>query len=192
MAEEQLRPFEAAARLGMAANTLRVYSTRFAPLLSSGAATPSAGRAGRPGHRLYSAGDLAILGRARELVDDGLTYEQALNRLRGSQTVAEPTGGRTGAAPLLPDATAQLGALQQAVDAWRALADERGRELTQLRARLEALRRELDEERRRRSAAEELARLTAAERRAAESSKQQRSWLGRLVSGEPAERDLEG
>ena len=135
-----LRPAEAAARLGIAANTLRVYSVRFAALLGDPAARPAAGAGGRSGHRLYSEGDVAVLARAHALVRGGATYEQALDRLRGgAQTEARPGGvrsGRTGAS-----AEVQLATLQQAVDAWRALAEERAREAEGLRdriARLEA------------------------------------------------------
>src|SRR5512146_1218505 len=95
MRGELLRPAEAAARLGIAANTLRVYSVRFASLLGEPAARPSAGAGGRPGHRLYSEGDLAVLARAHALVRGGATYEQALDRLRGgAQAEARPAAVR--------------------------------------------------------------------------------------------------
>lgn len=137
-----LRPAEAAARLGIAANTLRVYSVRFAALLGDLAARPATGAGGRSGHRLYSEGDLAVLARAHGLVRGGATYEQALDRLRGgAQTEARPSpvrSGRTGASAEL-----QLAALEQAVEAWRALAEERAREVEGLRGRIASLEAEL-------------------------------------------------
>ena len=142
MRGDLLRPLEAAARLGIAANTLRVYSVRFAALLGDLAARPALGAGGRTGHRLYSEGDIAVLARAHALVGEGATYEQALDRLRGgAQAEARPAAvrsGRTGGS-----AEAQLAPLQQAVDAWRALAEERGREAEALRGRIAALEAEL-------------------------------------------------
>jgi DNA-binding transcriptional MerR regulator len=140
---ELLRPAEAAARLGIAANTLRVYSARFAALLGEAAARPSAGAGGRPGHRLYSEGDLAVLARAHALVRGGATYERALDRLKGgAQAEARPPtdrSGRTGPGA----ADLQLTALQQAVEAWRTLAEERAREAEALRSRIAGLEAEL-------------------------------------------------
>ena len=186
MGEGLLRPSEAAARLGMAANTLRVYSTRFAALLSPSAARPTAGRAGRPGHRLYSSEDVTLLERARDLVAGGLTYEQALAQLRSGLTPTDPARLAAGVPASPPELAAYLTTLQQAVDAWRALAEERAREAAELRARLESIRAELDEERRRRLAAEELVRLAAGEPKGGESARThvQTSWISRLLSGE--------
>ena len=184
--EELLRPSEAAARLGMAANTLRVYSTRFAALLSPPAARPTAGRAGRPGHRLYSPEDVALLERARDLVAGGLTYEEALARLRSGLAPTDPARLAAGLLSSPPELAAHLTTLRQAVDAWRALAEERAREAAELRARLETARAELDEERRRRLAAEELVRLGAGEPKGGESARSriQSSWISRLLSGD--------
>ena len=146
MRGELLRPAEAAARLGIAANTLRVYSARFAALLGDLAARPAAGEGGRSGHRLYSEGDIAVLARAHALVSEGATYEQALDRLRGgAQTEARSPSvrsGRTGGS-----AEVQLAALQLAVEAWRALAEERAREVAALRDRIARLEAELAAER---------------------------------------------
>ena len=137
-----LRPAEAAARLGIAANTLRIYSVRFAPLLGDPAARPGPGTGGRSGHRLYSEGDVAVLGRAHALVREGATYEQALELLRGgARTEARRSpvrSGRTG-----DSSEVQLAALREAVDAWRALAEERAREVEALRDRVARLEAEL-------------------------------------------------
>ncbi len=144
MRDELLRPAEAAGRLGIAANTLRVYSVRFAALLGDPAARPAAGAGGRSGHRLYSEGDVAVLARAHALVKGGATYEEALDRLVGGAQadarVAPMRSGRTGDA-----AEGQLAALRQAVDAWRALAEERAREVEALRDRIAKLEAELAE-----------------------------------------------
>jgi len=140
--EDLLRPAEVASRLRIAANTLRVYSVRFAPLLGDRAARPTAGPGGRSGHRLYSEGDVVVLTRAHALVRGGATYEQALDRLRGGAWAeARPSLVRSGRTDD-GSAEVQLAALQQAVEAWRALAEERAREVAELRdrvARLEAV-----------------------------------------------------
>ena len=189
MTEEPLRPREAAARLRMAPNTLRVYSARLAPLLSPQAARPAAGRRGRPGHRLYAAQDLAILGRARDLVARGRTYDQALAELRGSASApsAQP---RIDLAAVPPDLAGHLATLQQAVDAWRSLAEERAREVEELRRRLETALGELHEERRRRLAAEELIRLAAGEAKGGKGGRStaQGSLLARLFAHQAEER----
>ncbi len=143
---ELLRPAEAAARLGIATNTLRVYSVRFAPLLGEPAARPGTGTGGRSGHRLYSEGDIAVLSRAHALVESGATYEQALDRLRGgAQTDSGQSPVRSGRTD--GSAETQLAALRQAVDAWRALAEERAREVEALRGRVARLETELAEAR---------------------------------------------
>ena len=140
--EDLMRPGPAAARLGIAANTLRLYSVRFAACLSGTASAPrSAG--GGVGHRLYSAGDLAVLKRARELLASGLTYEEALARIRGEGAGAHSSRRPRTAPPLTgqrpEEPGANLVALQEAVDAWRALAEERGREAADLRQQVRGL-----------------------------------------------------
>lgn len=188
--ERMLRPTEVASRLGMAGNTLRVYSARFATLLRPPAARPGAGRGGRPGHRLYSPEDVAILARARDLVASGLTYEQALARLKTEVAALNPhvLEGGDGARAEDP---AQAASLQQAVEAWRALAEERAREVAELRARVEALRTDLEQERSRRLAAEELIRLASTSPRGGKQGKAsaQSGWLARIFTGEPDDRE---
>lgn len=76
------RPAEAATVLGVPPSTLRLYSVRFAPLLSDAAARPVERGGGRPGFRLYSERDLAVLREGKVLLERGLTYEEALAELR--------------------------------------------------------------------------------------------------------------
>lgn len=154
-AGELLRPAEAAARLGMPPSTLRLYATKFAEFLSPAAASPPVSPDGRPAPRLYTAQDLALLARAKELLARGLTYDQArqaLRQLAGLEPRAAPT-------PVAAD-------LERALAAWRALAEERTEEVRHLRAELQTLRE--SERLLRQTLAERLAaleaRLTALER----------------------------
>ena len=136
MENQAIRPSEAARRLGVAPNTLRVYSSRFSSLLSSTAGAPRASRSGGAAHRLYSPSDLEILDEAKGLLSTGLTYEQALSKLTArivgkEDAVARRRSGQFSREnPDLPD----LRTLQDALDAWRSLAEERGREVAELRA----------------------------------------------------------
>ena len=72
-----LRPSDAGRAIGIKPSTLRVYAQRFADLLSDDAVARD-----RPGHRLYTAHDVALLRRAREYLDRGLTYERAAEELK--------------------------------------------------------------------------------------------------------------
>src|SRR5919205_3905417 len=72
------RPREAAAQLGIAPTTLRLWSTRFAALLRPSARKEEGGGA----HRRYTAADLRVLSRAKPLLADGLTYAEVQRRLR--------------------------------------------------------------------------------------------------------------
>lgn len=82
MSSEGYRPAEAAASLGIPASTLRLYSVRFARLLSESAAAPVERGGGKPGYRLYSERDLALLREGKDLLAKGLTYDEALRELR--------------------------------------------------------------------------------------------------------------
>jgi DNA-binding transcriptional MerR regulator len=128
------RPGEAAEAIGIKPSTLRVYVQRFGELLGDDANTGE-----RDGGRLYTERDVETLRRARDLIARGLTYERALAELAGPARRA-----RRGAAG--PDARAEpnpvtvgLQALEQAVDAWRQLAEERADEIAQLRVELRRL-----------------------------------------------------
>ncbi|MHB1413625.1 MAG: MerR family transcriptional regulator [Chloroflexota bacterium] len=79
---EGYRPAEAAGELGVPSSTLRLYSVRFAPLLSDAAARPVERAGGRPGFRLYNERDLAVLREGKRLLESGLTYQEALKELR--------------------------------------------------------------------------------------------------------------
>lgn len=82
MRVEGYRPAEAAAALGVPASTLRLYSVRFSTLLSEEAANPTERAGGRPGFRLYSEQDLAVLREGKALLEKGSTYDEALRELR--------------------------------------------------------------------------------------------------------------
>ena len=132
------RPGEAGRMVGIKPSTLRVYAQRFAELLSDDATA-----ADRPGYRLFTDQDVTLLRQAKELLDRGFTYERAAAQLRG-QRPARP------AAP--PRRAPDISALDSAVQAWKALADERASEVAELRAEVRALREVLLGQRRRRLA----------------------------------------
>ncbi|HEV8637719.1 MAG TPA: MerR family transcriptional regulator [Chloroflexota bacterium] len=132
------RPGEAGRAVGVKPSTLRVYVQRFSDLLSDDATA-----AERAGYRLFTERDVAVLKQARTLLGRGFTYERAAAELRQEL-------GRTGPRPvrreLAPPRRAesalgeQLAALQEAVQAWKALAEERAGELARTREELRALR----------------------------------------------------
>jgi DNA-binding transcriptional MerR regulator len=126
--EQLLRPGEASKAIGIKPSTLRVYVQRFGELLSDDAKTSEG-----DGHRYYSQRDIETLRRARELIRRGLTYQRALAELRGT-----PTRSRR-ADPEANPVTIGLQALEQAVDAWRQLAEERANEIAALRADIRRL-----------------------------------------------------
>jgi len=148
MGEELLKPAAAAERLGLRPSTLRVYSARFAELLSESAGNPKPFPEGKAGHRLYTSRDLTVLGKAKELLEQGLTYDQALEEMRaaGLGLRARPRPSVASASEAGPLSTASTEALLKAVESWRALAEERGLENAMLRQRIEALEKELDSE----------------------------------------------
>ncbi|MGN6813088.1 MAG: MerR family transcriptional regulator [Thermomicrobiales bacterium] len=73
------RPREAAAQLGIAPTTLRLWSTQFATLLSTSARKEEGRRAAA--HRRYTADDVRLLSRVKHLLADGLTYAEVQRRL---------------------------------------------------------------------------------------------------------------
>jgi hypothetical protein len=81
MGGEWLKLGEAAQRLLMPASTLRAYSPKFAPLFSPSASQPVVAPGGKHGFRLNSSTDVAILSRAKELLSQGMTHEQTLEKL---------------------------------------------------------------------------------------------------------------
>jgi DNA-binding transcriptional MerR regulator len=125
-----LRPGEAAAAIGIKPSTLRVYVQRFGDLLSGEATAGD-----REGHRFYSERDVETLRRARELIGRGLTYERAFAELRGGPPPRARRADNAEPSPVMVG----LQALEQAVDAWRQLAEERANEIAGLRAEIQRL-----------------------------------------------------
>jgi DNA-binding transcriptional MerR regulator len=68
-------PKEVAARLGVSGATLRRWSVEFGEALSPDARGPAPGHARRP-QRAYSEGDIAVLRRAKTLLDGGFSMDQ--------------------------------------------------------------------------------------------------------------------
>ena len=144
-----MRPGDAAKAVGIKPSTLRVYAQRFAHLLSDDATA-----AERPGYRLYTPHDVAVLRQARELLERGFTYERAAASIRGAgsargtapATAALPRGEwqatntRTVAAEPSSGVLDQIQALREALQAWKALADERAAEIASLRDEVRHLR----------------------------------------------------
>jgi DNA-binding transcriptional MerR regulator len=90
MDDQTLRPREVARILEIPPSTLRTYSARFAPLLSSGARGASDDASdGALSHRRYTPDDVAVLKQVKALLDAGLSYRGALAQLAGRE-VARP------------------------------------------------------------------------------------------------------
>jgi len=79
------RPGEAASRLGIPPSTLRLYSARFADLLSSAAGGGAQGDTAEGRHRRYTPEDLAVLAEIRRLLAAGLSSELVRLQLGGGQ-----------------------------------------------------------------------------------------------------------
>src|SRR5689334_17439287 len=132
-----MRPGEAGRAVGVKPSTLRVYAQRFADLLSD-----DAGGAGHNGYRVFSDQDVALLRQARELLERGLTYEMAFSQLRGAGHAARPAAAprrREPARGSEGEVDGRMAPLEQAVQAWRALAEERAAEVSQLKQELREL-----------------------------------------------------
>jgi DNA-binding transcriptional MerR regulator len=134
------RPGEAGDAIGIKPSTLRIYAQRFADLLSE-----DAGGSGRNGYRVFSEADVALLRQAKQLLERGFTYERAAAELRaaGYGRTAEPAprrSPRSSAARVEEKAASeQLAILEQAVQAWRALAEERASEVAALKREVREL-----------------------------------------------------
>lgn len=145
--EELLRPAEVCRRLGMPPSTLRIYSTKFAEVLSESAARPAVGGEGKVGYRLYTERDLVVLKKAKELLAQGLTYEQVLAELRlvvpgrvrgkGSATVGEG-GGEVGVT-VSGEMEKVLAVLSRAVASSEKAADASQVMVTEIRGQIEQL-----------------------------------------------------
>lgn len=75
------RPKDVADQLGISPATLRLWSNRFADVLSP-AAQKATTEAGTSAQRRYTDSDLAIFRRAKTLLGDGNTYESTLAQLQ--------------------------------------------------------------------------------------------------------------
>jgi DNA-binding transcriptional MerR regulator len=151
VSKEFMKPAEAANRLQMPPSTLRVYSTRFSELLSPAASNPPASPDGRAGHRLYTENDIAVLAKAKNLLNRGITYDQALNELReefpspdrspfllehGTQIGQSGSNGNVRMDALVGPLIKAVENAQKAADAWQTLAIDRNRENQELKERL--------------------------------------------------------
>jgi DNA-binding transcriptional MerR regulator len=127
-----LRPGEAGLAIGIKPSTLRVYAQRFADLLSD-----DAGGSGHNGYRLFSERDVALLREAKALLERGFTYQRAASQLRaaghGPATPSAAPRRRGAERAAEADVGGRLAILEQAVQAWRALAEERAAEVGQLK-----------------------------------------------------------
>ena len=161
-----LSPAEAASGLQLPPSTLRLYSVKFATLLSDHA-RPKHRTPGRPGRRRYTADDLAILARARDLVRSGRGFNEAIVEMGGTPPEEEsavdkrPDVTHPGAdspdagadqrlAPKPNDQTIVVPtqAIAAATEGWRELATEKGKEIDRLLLQIDRLELELREMRR--------------------------------------------
>ncbi len=153
MSEEVFKPAEVCQRLGMPPSTLRIYSTKFAEVLSDSAARPAVSADGKVGYRVYTGRDLVVLKKAKELLNQGLTYDQVLAELRlsvpgrvraravgvGVSDAGSGAGSGEGAVSVTPgDLEKVLGVLARAV-----ASAERSAEISQ--SLVKEIRTEMDE-----------------------------------------------
>jgi len=99
--EQNLKPGEVAARLGVSASTLRRWSTAFAPHLSAQAGESTAADSGGHAHRRYTEADVAVLRSVKAALARGQSYEQAAADI---ETAAphKPAETPTGSSALAP------------------------------------------------------------------------------------------
>lgn len=84
MTDAQLRqPGDVAGELRISTSTLRRWAKEFNAYLSKTAGKPSATAAGTATHRRYTETDVAFLAKVKALLDQGMTYEQVVQRFRG-------------------------------------------------------------------------------------------------------------
>ncbi|MCL4458598.1 MAG: helix-turn-helix domain-containing protein [Chloroflexi bacterium] len=155
MPEELAKPAQVAKRLDLAPSTLRVYSSKFAEVLSESASNPPLSADGKAGHRLYTPRDITILAKAKDLLSKGMTYDQVLGELRSiygasrrSRLTAERGEAEAVALPgystiahlerILSATGAALANTQKLAEIWQQEALERKRELAELQERVEA------------------------------------------------------
>ena len=157
-AELLLSPADAASGLRLPSSTLRLYSVKFSTLLSN-YATPR-DRSGRPGRRRYTADDLEVLARARDLVRNGRSFKETVVAMGGTPLEEESAGVEKDESesppaadkqPTMADEQAILvtkQVLATATEGWRALAALKGEEIGRLHREIESLEWELREARR--------------------------------------------
>lgn len=88
MSETDLRRAgEVAAQLGVSPSTLRRWSKAFAEYLSDSAGLPDSSSTAESVHRRYTAEDVALLTRVKELLAEGLTYKEVAKRLKGTDVI---------------------------------------------------------------------------------------------------------
>ncbi|MFQ6014194.1 MAG: MerR family transcriptional regulator [Anaerolineae bacterium] len=71
---------EVATELNISPSTLRRWSTEFGPYLSKNV-NQSSSSSSTKGHRRYNDDDMAVLGKVKEMLADGLTYREVSKRL---------------------------------------------------------------------------------------------------------------
>jgi DNA-binding transcriptional MerR regulator len=83
MTDGDLRqPGDVARELDISTSTLRRWAKEFHPYLSKTAAKPDSTSAGAGTHRRYTTEDVQLLMRVKTLLDQGLTYDQVIDRLK--------------------------------------------------------------------------------------------------------------
>jgi DNA-binding transcriptional MerR regulator len=83
MTDGELRqPGDVARELDISTSTLRRWAKEFHPYLSSTAAKPDSTSAGTGTHRRYTEEDVQLLTRVKAFLDQGLTYDQVIERLK--------------------------------------------------------------------------------------------------------------
>ena len=160
-AEPLFGPADAASGLRLPTSTLRLYSVKFSTLLSDHARPRD--RSGRPGRRRYTADDLEVLARARDLVRSGRSFKEALVAMGGtppeeqsadqnivadSQTDSSTVADIRRSVPTDQAVLATRQLVESATEGWRALAAQKGEEIDRLQREIETLEWELSEMRR--------------------------------------------
>jgi DNA-binding transcriptional MerR regulator len=83
MTDGELRqPGDVARELDISTSTLRRWAKEFHPYLSQTAAKPDSASSGTATHRRYTDEDVHLLTRVKVLLDQGLTYDQVIERLK--------------------------------------------------------------------------------------------------------------
>jgi DNA-binding transcriptional MerR regulator len=83
MIDGELRqPGDVARELDISTSTLRRWAKEFHPYLSQAAAKPDSASSGTGTHRRYTQEDVQLLSRVKALLDQGLTYDQVIERLK--------------------------------------------------------------------------------------------------------------